>query len=616
MTTYLTPTKNHWILDAETDGLRDEATKVFVVCVENAITDEAYSFTSMEELRQWIEEHPDAIFVGHNIIGFDCPVLNALAGTRIGIKRVVDTMVLSMLYSPNLLGGHSLGDWGQRVKLPKFVHKDFTQFSPEMERYCKRDVAITKLVFSRLGKRMREVGFTEKSAEIEHLSWHIIQNKQRRRGFPFNRIEAEKLYSHLRQREEELKDEIYRLWPPIFGVVRTFKGARKKDGNYSKQYLRHLEQYPELREIDGGGYEALDWIKFDLGSPSQRVEKLLSLGWKPVKFTKKTEKGGGGNPKVDEDSLIDFANESNTPEVKALATWVVTNSRANMIRNWLNSYNEKTGAIHGYLKLANTLRYSHDHPNSANIPAVRLDKNEAVIRGEAGGWSYESRDLWWCGSDSYCLVGIDAKGIQLRVLANYLDDPTFTANILSADPHSANQKAWGFKEGKEGRALAKTIVYATLMGAGDARISVEAKVSLDEAKAAKKIFFDQVPGLPDLIDRLKYEFRRTGRIGLCDGSRILVPRDYMVIPYLLQGDESRIMRQAAIYVDAEVRRHKLDATKVGDIHDEWQNVVHRRDCDRYIELALGAFPRAGLAMSYRVPIEGDAKVGRTWAETH
>lgn len=613
---YLTPTKNHWILDCETDGLRDEATKVHIVCIENAISEEAYSFTDMSLLKEWIKDHPDAIFVGHNDIAFDIPVLNSLVGTKIGIKHVVDTYVLSMLFSPSIAGGHSLDAWGKRVGLPKLEHKDFSTFTPEMETYCINDVKVNKRVFRKLTERMRSIGFTEKSAELEHLSWHIIQNKQRRRGFPFNKDSAEKLYMYLRSREEELKNDIYKLWPPRFEVVELFAKSRKANGDYTRNYLRHLEQYPELRELPDGRYEALDWIEFKLSSPSQRVTKLLELGWIPTKFTKKTPKGGGGNPKVDEDSLLDFATESGNPEVRALALWIVTNSRANMIRNWLNCYNENTKALHGNLWVNNTLRYRSDNPNTQNIPRIRMDDDEKPIMGELGGWTYESRDLWWAGDPNYMLVGVDAKGVQLRILAHYLEDDLFSNNILQKDPHAANQKAWNFKEGKEGRSLAKTIVYATLMGAGDGRISVEAKVPLDEAKEAKKIFFNQVPGLPGLIKRLKWELNRTGRITLCDGSRVLVPSDHMVIPYLLQGDESRIMRQAAIFVDEDVRRQRLDAIKVGDIHDEWQNLVRRDQVEPYKTVALGAFPRAGNAFNYRVPIEGDAKEGRTWAETH
>jgi hypothetical protein len=92
--------------------------------------------------------------------------------------------------------------------------------------------------------------------------------------------------------------------------------------------------------------DAYDWVEFNLGSPPQRVAKLLELGWKPLSKNTKED----GNPKVDEDSLNKFAETSGNEAGKLLAKWVVINSRANMVNNWLvNSYNEKTGAIHGNL---------------------------------------------------------------------------------------------------------------------------------------------------------------------------------------------------------------------------------------------------------------------------
>lgn len=611
---YLTPTKNHWIIDIETDGLRDEATKIFVVCVENAVDDRRFEFRTREDFNSWLDR--GFLLCGHNAVAFDIPVLNNLWNAGIGIRRVVDTMVLSMLYSPNLAGGHSLEAWGERLKCRKLEHKDFSKYSEEMLEYCKNDVRVTKLLWSRLSRRMRDVGFTERGAEIETLAWHIIQNKQRRYGFPFDIKRAHELYASLRQKQEDLKNEIYKHWPPKLDRVAEFKKPFRKDGSPSSQYERHLQQFPKV-ELKGEGYVAYDWVEFNLGSPKQRVEKLLEAGWVPTKFTKRTKKGGGGNPKVDEDSLAEFAKSSGNDGARALAKWVVVFSRANMIGNWIDNYNEKTGAIHGNLWIAGSLRYRHDNPNSANIPSVRVDDVGHPLLGEAGSWTYEARDLWTCGDrEKYSLVGIDAKSMQMRNLAHWLDDENFTKAVLAKDPHAANRDAWGLPAGDAGRKLAKTLYYAIVMGAGGGRIASEAKISLKEAKATKKQLFDRVPGFPKLINSLQTQHRRTGRIRLCDGTPVLVPEDYQVIPYLLQGDESKLMKQASIYLDEEIRKNKFDARKVGDIHDEWQFVVLTEQLGVFIETALACFPRAGKSFDYQIPIEGDAKVGKTWAETH
>lgn len=610
------PDKRYWVIDIETDGLA--ATVIWVMCAVNVVTGEEVSLTDTEAIRRWIEERlsEGCVFIGHNLLSFDVPCLNRIAATRIPVGRCIDTFVMSMHYSPSLAGGHSLDSWGQRLGFPKSSWSDWSKLSDGMVAYCLRDCHVNVRVWTRLSERMASVGFTNRACEIEHRAWSIIQ-RQRKSGFQLDIPAAQALYAEVRQVERELRDKIYEQWPPVLAPVKRFAKAVKSNGDYTVGFQRHREEYPKLEILEDGGYQAYDYVEFNLGSPAQRVEKLLELGWKPREFTKVTEKGGGGNPKVTSKgnlvpSLLEFIeNDGEDSPIRLLAEWIAINGRGNMINTWIQAADEK-GLIHGNLWLAGSLRYRHDKPNTANIPAVRVG-DSGPLRGRSGVYTYEARDLWTVRDrNTRRLVGVDAKGIQLRILAHYLNNPTFTENILKEDPHSANQQSMGLPT----RALTKTITYATLMGAGDAKIAGEAKISLSEAKDAKGLFFEQVPELPELIKRLKYELKRTGRIGLCDGSRVLVPSDHMVIPYLLQGDESRIMKQAMIFVDQLVRKEKLDAIKVGDIHDEWQTDVLDNHTSKFIDCCKDAFPRSGSSFDYRVPIECDAKVGLTWAETH
>jgi DNA polymerase-1 len=638
---YLTPTKSHWACDIEADELLDKATRIWCVCVLNLETKEEQEFTDAESFQTFIEQHDDAILVGHNFIGYDLPMLNRFWGTRLGASRVVDTFILSQLYNPSYkrpngcpknVGPHSLQAWGLRLRYPKSSYEDFSAFSPEMLRYCRRDTRLTGLLFRRLSERMRDVGFSERGVELEHRAWNIIQNKQRRNGFPFDYQRAMELYVTLRAKEEELQDEIYKLWPPYLGIVKQFARGRVKSGAYSKNYLRHKAQYPRLEWTGiGSGYVAYDFITFNLGSPSQRVEKLLSLGWVPTQFTPKTDKGGGGNPRVDEESLLEFAEFSGKKELIALAKWIVVNSRANMINTWMEAYNEQTGSIHGKLFIASTLRYKHSAPNSANIPAVRLKKDdegvERIQYGEDGGYSYEARDLWTCGNPTeFSLVGIDGTGIQNRCLVHGLiktvgEDRVreFKELALEGDIHKRNIEVLGLAN----KAAAKKFYYTLMMGGQGARLAADqaqfgTKMTAKEGTEKRKAMIASIPGFGELIKELERELQRTGRIRLCDGTPILVPSPHMVIPYLLQGDESRLMKQALVYVDEEINRQRLrgHVFKVADIHDEWQWKVRKKYVEQFIALALPCFPRAGESFDYNIPITGDAKEGLTWAETH
>jgi DNA polymerase I-like protein with 3'-5' exonuclease and polymerase domains len=617
---YLTATNKHWAIDIETDDL--DATVIWVACVRNVVTKEEHTLRGQEAIKEFIDEHRDAVWVTHNGIEFDIPTVNRILGTNIPVTRVVDTFVLSMLFMPTLEGGHSLDAWAKRIGMVKFNFNDWSQYSEEMARYCLQDVRITAEVFLRLSRRMLDIGFTEVGCSIEHRAWAIIR-QQRRNGFAFDVKRAGLLFAEIREQQEKLKEKIYERFPPVLTCVREYRNAYKADGNFTANYLRHQARFPKLELTGQGGYRAFDYVEFNLGSPSQRVEKLLALGWEPREFTPVTEKGGGGNPKATDGgelvpSLAEFVEESGVEEVRLIAQWMALEGRANAVGNWIDLYNEKTGCIHGNLWLASSLRYRHDKPNTANIPSVRVDDNKEPIKGLAGYYTYEARDLWTHRGKRGArkLVGVDGKAMQMRNLAHWLNDDAFTAAVLAKDPHAINRDNWGLTPDDAGRRLAKTLYYAIVMGAGDARVASEAKISLAEAKAAKKLVFDKAPNFPILLRNLKNEYERTGRITLIDGSKVAMKSAHTAIPYLLQGDESRIMKLAAIYIQQGIEKNSFDVLKVGDIHDEHQYDCYVPHIDDFILLCKDCFKRAGEFFKYRVPMDCDAKVGETWAETH
>ena len=608
--------KNYWAIDIEGDPI--PSTRIWCVVAVNCDTRETVTMTAYDEIKAFFSEKREegCKFVGHNIIGYDAPTLNRIIGTRLSITDLVDTMVLSMVYSPSFSGGHSLGNWGTKLSMAKGEHTDFSRYSEEMLTYCIQDTMICREIFVRIVRRMRTVGFTEMGLEIEHRSWALIK-KQQDNGFYFNEEEANILYAILRAKEDEIKEKIYHYWPPRCEIVASFKRPFKKDGTPTANYQRHLQQYLDVR-LAGDEYHCYDLVYFNIGSPSQRVEKLLALGWEPLEFTKPSKTHPNGQPRATikgslSPSLQAFVEKSGKAEVSLIAEWIEINARANMVNTWLEAYNPDTHCIHGNLWLANTLRYRHSNPNTANIPAVRKGPDGNPLLGADGKYTFEARNLWGVrGNGDRILVGVDAKGIQLRVLAHYLDNKDFTESVLSGDPHEANKEKFKF----ESRSLTKTITYSILMGAGDNRISNEARISLKEASANKKKFFESIPQIPALIKRLKRELQDKGRIFLCDGTPVLVSSDHMVLPYLLQGDESRIMKAAMLNISAACRKRGIDALQVGMIHDELQYDVAEKDADAFEGICLDAFKQAGRTFNYRIEIEGDVKRGKTWSETH
>ena len=601
--------KDAYVIDIETDSLTP--TVIWVMCWKNVKTGEIGECTSKKDIVDFFGRNSSAIFIGHNILKFDAPVLARLMGIKIDATNCIDTLILSQLYSPNISGGHSLGAWGEKLGRSKIDFDDWSGLTTEMTDYCHMDVEITTELFVRLMKTLARIGFTEMSIYIQHRSTLLI-DEQRKNGFMFDGQRAIYLYQTIRSKEEGLQDEIRKAFPAERVHVASRRMFRK-DGTDTAIYERDKQRYVLEQDHTDGSYEAYEDVEFNIGSPNQRVQKLLALGWEPEEFTPVTKKGGGGNPQPFDKgdlspSLARFLEKNPTPEVKLITKWMSYNGRANMINNWLENWNEDTGCIHGKLNVADTLRWKHSAPNTANIPAVRVDKDKNVIRGEQGYYTYEARDLW-VAREGRVLVGTDAAGLELRMLAHFLDRPEFTKQVVDGDPHQYNADTVGVT-----RAQAKTLIYAILYGAAAPKIANTLGISVREGASIRMMFLERL-GLKGLIDECQRE-QREGRVSLVDGSWVVCPSPHSALNYKLQGSGARVMSLGGIILGKAILRMGLDSLKVGDIHDEWQYDVLPPHADDHAHQSIRAIRNAGERLRLKVPLDAEAKKGLTWAETH
>jgi DNA polymerase-1 len=596
------------VIDIETDDLN--ATVIHVLCWEDVKTGEKGTCIGQAEILDFFARTRGSFYVAHNGLKFDVPTLNGLAGTRVSPSVVIDTLVLSALYSPSLEGGHSLGAWGERLGKPKGEFSDFSRLTPEMIAYCQQDVSVTATLYRRLAQTMKRIGFSELSCKIQH-EMTVILARQQKNGFYFNGPEAIVLYQKLRGLEAEIAEEVRKVFPPTRVLVRE-RAARTKAGELCAQYHKDAAHY--LTELlDDGRYRAYEDVPFNLGSPKDRVAKLLELGWEPEEFTPKTKTGGGGNPKPFDKgdlspSLKKFLEDRDIPEVKLIAKWMSYNGRANMINTWLENWNEATSCIHGKLFVADTLRFRHQAPNTANIPAVRSKKDGSVLLGEEGYFTYESRDLW-TARPGRVLVGTDAAGLELRMLAHYLNRPEFTKQVVEGDPHQFNADAAGVT-----RPVAKTLIYAIQYGAQGPKVAKILNRPTKEGARIRQEFLDRL-GLTEVMDAAIHE-QETGRVWLVDGAGVICPSPHAALNYKLQGGGARVMALGATILEKKLWRKGIDSLKVGDIHDEWQYDVAPDDAEEHGRLAVESIREAGEMLNLNVPLDGTSKKGLTWAETH
>ena len=134
----------HTVLDIETDDL--EATKIHCICCMDFETGETKEFIdNYDEFVAFHDADPTRIYIMHNGVSFDGPVMCKLLGIELPPDRIWDTMLASQLIQPHRDGGHSLKAWGERLKCEKIDFKDsFETYSNEMLYYCRQDVALTR----------------------------------------------------------------------------------------------------------------------------------------------------------------------------------------------------------------------------------------------------------------------------------------------------------------------------------------------------------------------------------------------------------------------------------------------------------------------------------------
>ncbi len=654
------------VIDIEANSL-SKPDKIHLIVCKDIDTNQFYIFrnitSDVTEREKFIEFSKQVdLWIGHNILGYDFPVLFTILDTFIEdiAGKSCDTLIISKLVDyPRQ--GHSIEDYGNEFGYPKGDNSGpgfFSKWSKELEQYCVQDVEICHKIYLKYLKYINNPDH-RRSIILEHR-FQLIVNDLHTNGFGFNADKAQKLLDKVTAELQKLDVEIEKAFPPREILIREFIPKATKFGTISKTSVpRSLHDQIHLYEV-GKTYQHTKLEPFNASSHKQIIEVLHDAGWSPTEKTSthidcerelnRLKRDRGNDNSVDikllSDKLIGYskfgwkvneANLSSLPETapapaRFLAKRILLESRRRTLTEWLGLVDTSSSRIHGsfYGIGAWTHRMAHQRPNTANIP------NEFDTNGNVKLLGKEMRQLWRAPKNRL-LVGVDAEGIQLRIFAHYINDPEFTDALVrgtkadKTDPHSLNQRIIG--SACKSRQAAKRFIYALLLGAGLPKLAAILECSTSETEEALDRLLERYTGWAYLKEEVFPKDAKRGWFTGLDGRKVVIPaetpsgRRHLAMSGYLQNGEAVTMKLATLKWYEKLKEVKeLDWKLVNFVHDEWQTEVNNN-----MDLALlvaksqaDALREVGEELNLNCPLAGsfwnddhhDYTIGTNWYQTH
>ena len=412
--------------------------------------------------------------------------------------------------------------------------------------------------------------------QLEHQVAQIL-TQQEIHGWYFDEQAARKLEQALRGEYEQTCKSLRRKHAFVAGPVFT-----PKRNNRTQGYVQGCP-FTKLKELNPTSRDHIAWLL------------QTHYGWIPSLMT------STGKPVIDEPVLKDIG----TDIAHQFLTLLDLTKKLGMISEGVNAWQKlvtKYSRIHHHCSVAtSTFRCAHRKPNLSQVP------------------SDERFRKLFTASPGASMVGADLSGIELRMLAHYLaryDQGRYTKILLTGDIHQTNADRIGIT-----RRQVKTVTYAFLYGAGDRKIGVSVDKQLNDEAATKKgkeiraAYIAAIPGLKELLEAVHKASER-GYVRGLDHRRILCDSRHKSLNYLLQGSAAIIAKRWMVIANKKLVDLHKDIHQLAFVHDELQY-----ECptdyinDVKFTLELSAL-EAGEFYSTRIPIEAEAKAGKSWDEVH
>ena len=348
--------------------------------------------------------------------------------------------------------------------------------------------------------------------------------------------------------------------------------------------------------------------EFNINSTKMLGEILFDrLGLPPVK---KTKSGYSTNADVLEKL------RAKHPIVQCVLDYRMLTKLKSTYADGLLKQIAEDGRIHTTFQnlVTATGRLSSTEPNLQNIP----------VRTELGS---EIRKMF-VPREGWVFVDADYSQIELRVLAHIADDKRMQEAFTSGtDIHTATA-AQVFGVAPENvtplmRRHAKAVNFGIVYGISAFSLSEDIGVSVPEAKAYIESYLRNYEGVRDYMKRIVEQAKRDGYVTTLLGRRRELPElkssnfnirsfgERVALNTPIQGTAADIIKIAMIRVDNALRRKKLRARLILQVHDELIVECPLEEQQTVAELVKYEMEHV---MQLHVPLLAEAKCGASWYE--
>ena len=402
---------------------------------------------------------------------------------------------------------------------------------------------------------------------------------------------------------------------PLLPVLLDMELAGVKiDAVFLGQMSKRLEQ--RLNAIQAEVYESVG-MPFNLNSPAQLADMLFGkLQLKaPGQRTTSTGKVSVAADVLDSmkglhpviDLILEHRQLSKLKGTYLDALPKLVNPQTGRVHTSFN----QIGAVSG--------RLASQDPNLQNIP----------IRSELGR---EVRRAFIVDKGNV-MIAADYSQVELRIAAHLSNDPGLRAAFAAGqDIHRATAAAVlnipVEQVTSDQRSFAKRVNFGLLYGMGTQSLAQQAGISMKEAQKFVDAYFSGFPNIKRYIEDTKRKAKVDGYVETLLGRRRYFPilrtetRDARTnimqrsaereaINHPIQGTAADILKMAMIHLHAALKKKKLKARLILQVHDELILEAPRAEADEVAELVRKLMEGA---YELNPPLKVEVGVGQNWDE--